>query len=288
MTQNVSRPATGIKVVVQTGDLMISVPIRHFHWMPRLTTSRKLSIKRVFGGMACHPSFSLINVERSQKMKYTKEEKKEFIRKDILDAAEIYQRELAGKVFMFIHNDEWFEVVFKTDRFLHLTGVSTQLTAQDFYDKAQQKKLTDKQFDITPTLYKRARKKLPCLKRLPELTTNLVCVVKDLTTVTLTYKIGLTNLDFTLGLTENTDVNGNKINDWFLPRTLRTKDNAIDISSNAHFIDFVLEKGASEDKYHKIAFNCGNKKLPPVVYPFVDKELFSQNQVLEYIQDPPA
>ena len=206
-------------------------------------------------------------------MKQTKQAKKIAIRNEIIDAAKIYQQELAGKVFMFIHNDEWFEVVFKTDRFLHLTGVSTQLTAQDFYDKAQQKKLTDKQFDITPTLYKRARKKLPCLKRLPELTSNLVCVIKDLTTVTLTYKIGLTNLDFTLGLTENTDVNGNKINDWFLPRTLRTKDKAIDISSNAHFIDFVLEKGASEDKYRKFTFNCGNKKLPENVHQFVDNSI---------------
>ena len=48
LTQNVSRPATGIKVVVQTGDLMISVRIRHFNWMPRLTTSRKLSTTNQF------------------------------------------------------------------------------------------------------------------------------------------------------------------------------------------------------------------------------------------------
>ncbi len=210
-------------------------------------------------------------------MKQTKQAKKIAIRNEILDAAQIYKRELAGKVFMFVYGDEWFEVVFKTDRFLHLTGVSSKLSAQDFYNKAQKRQLTEQQFDFTQQHpYETARKKLPCLKRLPELTTNLVCVVKDLTTITLTYKIGLTNLDFTLGLTENININGIKINDWFLPRTLRTKDNAIDISSDAQFIDFVLEKNASEDKYKKITFNCGVKQLPKAIHPFVDKALWPQ------------
>ena len=207
-------------------------------------------------------------------MKQTKQAKKIAVRNEIIDAAEIYKRELAGKVFMFVYGNEWFEVVFKTDRFLHLTGVTSQLSARDFYNKAQKRQLTEQQFTFTQQHpYETARKKLPCLKRLPELTTHLVCVVKDLTTVTLTYKIGLTNLDFTLGLTENVDTNGNKVNDWFLPRTLRTKDNAIDISSDALFVDFVLEKNASEDKYRKITFNCGNKELPENIYQFVDNSI---------------
>ena len=207
-------------------------------------------------------------------MKQTKQAKKIAIRNEIIDAAEIYKRELAGKVFMFVYGNEWFEVVFKTDRFLHLTGVTSQLSARDFYNKAQKRQLTEQQFTFTQQHpYETARKKLPCLKRLPELTTHLVCVVKDLTTVTLTYKIGLTNLDFTLGLTENVDTTGNKVNDWFLPRTLRTKDNAIDISSDALFVDFVLEKNASEDKYRKITFNDGNKELPENIYQFVDNSI---------------
>ena len=226
--------------------------------------------------MARHPSFSLMNVERSRKMKRTKQSKKIAIRNEIIDAAEIYKRELAGKVFMFVYNDEWFEVVFKTDRFLHLTGVSSQLSARDFYNKAQKRQLTENQFNFTQQHpYETARRKLPCLKRLPELTTNLVCVVKDLTTVTLTYKIGLTNLDFTLGLTENCDINGNKINDWFLPRTLRTKDNAINVSSDSHFIDFVFEKSTFEDKYRKITFNCGDKPIPSIIQRFIDSSLLT-------------
>ena len=34
--------------------------------------------------------------------------------------------------------------------------------------------------------------------------------------VTIIYKLSVTNLKFTLGLTENKDVDGNKINDFFM------------------------------------------------------------------------
>lgn len=76
--------------------------------------------------------------------------------------------------------------------------------------------------------------------KLPSLTEELVCVVKDMQTLTLTYKIGVTNLDFTIGLTENIDFEGNKINDWFLPRTLRVRDKAIENSPSAEFVDFIF------------------------------------------------
>ena len=44
----------------------------------------------------------------------------------------------------------------------------------------------------------------------------MVCILKEMQTVTIIYKLSVTNLEFTLGLTENTDANGNKINDFFL------------------------------------------------------------------------
>ncbi len=50
---------------------------------------------------------------------------------------------------------------------------------------------------------KTEKKKLPCLKRLPELTNEMVCILKDMQTITIAYKISVTNLEFTLGLTEN-------------------------------------------------------------------------------------
>lgn len=57
----------------------------------------------------------------------TKVEKKNAIRRDIIDSARIYSQNLAGKVFLYVYGEEFFEVSFPVDHFLHLTGVETKL-----------------------------------------------------------------------------------------------------------------------------------------------------------------
>lgn len=205
----------------------------------------------------------------------TSQDKKKFLRSQIIDASHIYRNNLAGKVFLYVYCDSYFEVVFYTNRFLHLTGVASYLPAQDFYDKATASKLTTGQiqFDMEHS-YKTAKKKLKCLTRLPSLTNSIVCVVKSMTTVTLTYKIGVTNLDFTLGLTENIDSTGAKINDWFSPRTLRVKDKAIENSANAEFIDFIFVKDASKDKYETVTYIDKEKRIPKIIANLLTPDLF--------------
>ena len=163
----------------------------------------------------------------------TKTEKKNAIRQEIIDAAVIYSQNLAGKVFLYVYGNEFFEVSFPTDHFLHLTGVETSLSAKEFYKNAKKMKLTNNQFYFTARhSYANAKKKLPCLKRLPELTNDIVCVLKDMQTVSIVYKLSVTNLEFTLGLVENTDTNGNKVNNLFLPMSLRVEDSSIAKSKN--------------------------------------------------------
>lgn len=195
----------------------------------------------------------------------TKNIKDEQIRKQIITASEVYRDKLAGRVFLYVYGESYFEVVFPTDRFRHLTGVNSSISAQEFYDKAKSSMLSAGQifYDREHT-YRGAKRKLPCLTMLPALTNNVVCVVKDMKTVTLTYKIGVTNLDFTIGLSENLDLEGNKINDWFLPRTLRVKDKAIESSADAEFIDFIFSKDASVDKYSTMTYADKDKKPPRV------------------------
>ena len=146
----------------------------------------------------------------------TKVDKKNAIRQGIIEAAIVYSQSLAGKTFLYVYGDEYFEVSFPVDHFLHLTGVETRLSAKDFYRNAKKAILTNNQFYFDARhIYANAKKKLPCLKRLPELTNEMVCVLKDMQTMTITCKLSVTNLEFTLGLTENTDRGGNKINDGF-------------------------------------------------------------------------
>ena len=115
----------------------------------------------------------------------TKTDKKNAIRQDIIDSARVYSKDLACKVFLYVYGDKYFEVSFQVDFFLHLTGVVTSLSAKDFYKNAKKGKLANSQFYFSSRYpYANAKKKPPCLKRLPELTNNLVCILKDMRTVT--------------------------------------------------------------------------------------------------------
>ena len=55
----------------------------------------------------------------------TKVDKKNAIRQGITEAEIVYFQNLAGKTFLYVCGDEYFEVSFPIDHFLHLTGVET-------------------------------------------------------------------------------------------------------------------------------------------------------------------
>ena len=109
----------------------------------------------------------------------TKVDKKNVIRQGITEAELVYFQNLAGKTFLYVCGDEYFEVSFPIDHFLHLTGVETRLSTKDFYKNAKKSILTNNQFYFDARhVYANAKRKLPCLKRLPELTNEMVCVLK--------------------------------------------------------------------------------------------------------------
>lgn len=211
----------------------------------------------------------------------TKTDKKNAIRQDIIDSAGVYSQNLAGKAFLYVYGEEFFEVSFPVDHFLHLTGVKTKLSAKEFYKNAKKGKLTNNQFyfDVRHP-YANAKKKLPCLKRLPELTNDMVCILKDMQTVTIIYKLSVTNLEFTLGLTENVDNQGKKINDFFLPMSLRVEDTSVAKSNDGEIVDFIFSKDASKTKYdsilvedkHKIIPNCIKHLISDSFYKKTEKE----------------
>ena len=196
----------------------------------------------------------------------TKVDKKNAIRQGITEAEIVYFQNLAGKTFLYVYGDEYFEVSFPIDHFLHLTGVETRLSAKDFYKNAKKSILTNNQFYFdTRHIYANAKKKLPCLKRLPELTNEMVCVLKNMETMTITYKLSVTNLEFTLGLTENIDNNGNKINDLFLPMSLRVKDSSVEKSGDGEIVDFIFSKDASIAKYDTLLVEDKSKTIPSCI-----------------------
>ena len=207
----------------------------------------------------------------------TKTDKKNAIRQGIIDLAAIYSQDLAGKAFLYVYGDEYFEVSFPVDHFLHLTGVETRLSAKDFYRNAKKAILTNNQFYFDARhVYANAKKKLPCLKRLPELTNEMVCVLKDMQTMTITYKLSVTNLEFTLGLTENIDRGGNKINDFFLPMSLRVKDSSVEKSNDGEIIDFIFSKDASVAKYDVLLVEDKDKKIPDCIKHLISNSFYNE------------
>ena len=208
----------------------------------------------------------------------TKTDKKNVIRQDIIDSAGIYSQNLAGKVFLYVYGNEYFEVSFPVDHFLHLTGVETGLSAKEFYKNAKKGKLTNTQFHFSARHpYANAKKKLPCLKRLSELTNSMVCILKDMKTVTIIYKLSVTNLEFTLGLTENVDTKGNKINDFFLPMSLRVGDSSVEKSTDGEVVDFIFSKDASVSQYENLLVKDGHKTIPENIRHLISDSFYNDS-----------
>ena len=199
------------------------------------------------------------------------------LRKQIISAANVYKQNLAGQVFLYVYGSTYFEVAYMTDCFKHLTGVDSPLRGNAFYDNAKNATLATNQiyFNSRHPL-KTAKKKIVCLHQLPQLTKDLVCVVKDMHTITITYKLGITNLEFTVGLTENLDTNGSKVNDWLIPRTLRINDKAIDAAADAEFVDFIFSKKAPDSQYSKLCFATPDAQLPETVKALLTDDLLSE------------
>lgn len=125
-------------------------------------------------------------------------DKKEII-KELKLAAQLYKENLVGRKFLFIFNNQYIEVLFSTRDFLHLTGVNTCLTPDDFYKKALNGLLQVTQISFTPRHpYRLAQKKLKHLKNLSNLMMGECIMLQDVNTNTRLYKFGVTDLEFSV------------------------------------------------------------------------------------------
>ena len=111
---------------------------------------------------------------------------------------------------------------------------------------------------------------------MPELTTSMVCILKNIQTTTLVYKLGMTNLEFTLGLTENLDRNGVKKNDLFLPMSLRVETTSVEKCAEGEIVDFILSKNAKHEKYDTLLIQDESKEIPDCVHHLLHEKLLQQ------------
>ncbi|MBE6742375.1 MAG: hypothetical protein E7570_08770 [Ruminococcaceae bacterium] len=188
------------------------------------------------------------------------EEKIGILAQQIKNGADVYSR-LIGQTYLIIYNNTYVEVVFKTSNFKHLTGVGTTLSAEDFYRNALNNRLMGSQiFFNSDHPYRLCKKKVQCVNSLEQLLKNDSIIVEDIITAkSRCFKIGLTDLSFTVCFSENCNVNGNILNTALVPHSLRVKDDAFNKSSMQHFVDCILSMPNNGKEYANVVYgdiNC--------------------------------
>lgn len=195
------------------------------------------------------------------------------IKQLIYAAQKKYSSSLAGKSFLYVYGTSYFEVVFETACFKHLTGVDSYISAKDFYKRAQKGTLAENQILFNARYPKRtALKKLSVLSDLDTITNSLVCVLYDIKTNTATYKLGVTNLKFTICLAQNS-IN-NTARSYYVPQSLRVNDNSVANSADGDFIDFIFVKDAANTLYTQISYQADDKEIPNSVYHLIDESFY--------------
>ncbi len=202
---------------------------------------------------------------------HLKDDKKKKIRDNIIQCSKTYSNKLAGKTFLYVFDDNYIEVAFPIDHFLHLTGVATNLSAKNFYKNAKNCILTYDQFSFdTNHSYANAKRKLRYLEKLDDLTRKLVCVLVYTKTKTVLYKLSLSNFEFTLCLIDGIDKDDKML---LFPMSLRAEKNSVERSKDGYFVDFIFSKRYGDEKYNILEFKTISKKIPNSVYDMIDKEI---------------
>ena len=175
---------------------------------------------------------------------------KKYIVNEIKKSAQIYKT-LLDKTFLIVYENCWVEVTFFKQNFKHLTGVSSTIkSAEEFYNKSVDKTITSQQISFTAKHpYRTCKKKLSYLQSIDNLFYNDVFVVENLHTQSLFIKIGVSELNYTVGFIENTDENGIKINDILVPATLRINDDGFTLSEKQYEADLIFVRANSDKTY---------------------------------------
>lgn len=176
------------------------------------------------------------------------------IAKKICLAAQIYKDNLVGKTFLYIFDNRYIEVVYRTKDFAHLTGVETKEFAKDFFKYALKSHLHYNQIHFTKRHpYDLSSKKVEQLINIQNAINTELIILETVTTKTATYKFGIADLEFTLCMDKDTDANGNAKSDYYIVKSLRAED-TVDKSKDAFEVHFVLMKDNDSKKYDTVTY----------------------------------
>lgn len=197
----------------------------------------------------------------------------------ISTAAQFYKTLLVGKRFLYVFDGRYIEVLFESKNFRHLTGVSTNLSAERFYQYAVGNKLSAPQiwFDANHP-YTLSIRKLKHINDVAKMSSSENFMLEDIKTDTKSYKFGTTDLHFTLCLGRPTDAKGNEVGDCFIVESLRDED-CFSKSVGAFVVTHILFKPNDKKQYSDILFmdkSATLDNLPQEVKQMLSDELLEQ------------
>lgn len=175
----------------------------------------------------------------------------------ILGAAPVYAGKMVGKIFLYVFEGRYIEVTYRAKEFKHLTGVSTKLSARDFYKLALSGKLTPEQvfFDSRHPA-ELCERKMRHLQRISDIVNSDIIVLEELGTASRVYKFGFTELGFTLCLDKDFDADGRPRSDYYIVHSLRDGD-CFSKSLCQYECNFVFSKQNDRVLYDTLNFSDG-------------------------------
>ncbi len=183
----------------------------------------------------------------------TLQDKINIVRNNVIANAQIYSTQLAGRYYLYIFENQCFEMYYGTDNYLHLTGVGTPLSSSQFYNLAKSGRLQSNQLFFgkrypLPT----ALKKSENLKDLGKFIVEGYFVIKDLVTNTCVYPYAITNIDQSvlIGLKKEED------GEIYVPKSFRVKGNIFNKTTddNLFEIQYIFSKIDVEAKYDTVLY----------------------------------
>lgn len=194
--------------------------------------------------------------------------------RNIHKACLCYKEYLLGNTYMFVYDNTYIEVLFKRSSFMHLTGVASRLSADDFYKHASTKSgLRPSEIFFTKEHpYDFAVKKTNCLSDLYKITIEDALISTDLKTMSLNYAIGITNLQFVICLGKDLNKNGGLASSCLVPYSFRVENIDNNKYSDLCEVTHVFKRDSNKKVYQTLTFGCSEsiKYLPASIQEKLD------------------
>lgn len=204
-----------------------------------------------------------------------KQKSRQEIVESIERAAELYRNNLVGKRFMYVFDNRFIEVIYKGENFRHLTGVSSPLSAQQFYSYAARHLLSESQIYFTRVHpFSLCVKKIKHIEEVATIAGSESIILEEITTSTKTYKFGTTDLHFTLCMDRETDKAGAIKGDCYVVQSLRDED-CFARSKDAYEVTHIFSRPNDAKKYDTLLY-CDQKSrynLPDDILDMLQDEL---------------